>query len=663
MRRLLLRSVMLAAVPLLSFSEQLRAASFADPIDALSVGFLGEEASVSVSGWDGDSWTPWQALRIENEQDPTLRESNLILFPAPVSSLRFRGNTRDIALHPIRVSKEPAHYTLVSTARNSVKPKILSRRDWGADESLLYVTDGEVEDPPVEERGNGNGNGKGEETPENRIRDCEDAQINYPEEFKVTRTVSEGPGGKRLRWPQQYAKDVKLLVVHHTAIAIGGDERPPVERIRALYQFHAENRGWGDIGYHYLIDEEGQIYQGRAGGDTVVGGHAYCNNIGTIGVAMLGNFDVEQPTQEQIKALQWLLDDLARTYDIDLQKKATFHGKQLQPIVGHRALVMTDCPGYYVSEAFGQIRTNAAAGDLSAAVRFPQLKKTKAKAKIATTVRRVKEKVTRRTAAILRKINRAGRLSDRVPKAPVGENIQRKRSKPARSLRPSSRQTESTDTIRIRLTRKDNHLASCADASLKTLESLYRGALECILVDNLPAIINEVSLEEYMAGLAEEPDSELFEKQRAFAIAARTYAAFYTDPKNRKFPGKPYDGSDDPAIFQAYGGIAFEEQNPRWVEAVGETEGQILAKNGAIIKAPYFSADDGRPRSPAEAGWVDFPFPEIFSSKPDPWCEGTALRGHGVGMSGCGAEGQALEGKTAEEILKYYYPGTAIIDR
>ena len=174
--------------------------------------------------------------------------------------------------------------------------------------------------------GNGNGNGKGEETPENRIRDCEDAQINYPEEFKVTRTVSEGPGGKRLRWPQQYAKDVKLLVVHHTAIAIGGDERPPVERIRALYQFHAENRGWGDIGYHYLIDEEGQIYQGRAGGDTVVGGHAYCNNIGTIGVAMLGNFDVEQPTQEQIKALQWLLDDLARTYDIDLQKKRPFTG-------------------------------------------------------------------------------------------------------------------------------------------------------------------------------------------------------------------------------------------------------------------------------------------------------------------------------------------------
>ena len=36
------------------------------------------------------------------------------------------------------------------------------------------------------------------------------------------------------------------------------------------------------------------------------------------------------------------------------------------------------------------------------------------------------------------------------------------------------------------------------------------------------------------------------------------------------------------------------------------------------------------------------------------------LRGHGVGMSGCGAEGQANEGKKAEEILDYYYRGTEI---
>lgn len=193
------------------------------------------------------------------------------------------------------------------------------------------------------------------------------------------------------------------------------------------------------------------------------------------------------------------------------------------------------------------------------------------------------------------------------------------------------------------------------------LRSRYRGTVECVIVDNIAALINTVSIEDYMAGLAEEPDTEPYEKQRAFAIAARTYAVYYTDPSHRKFPGKPYDGSDSPASFQMYGGRAFEEKNPRWVEAVQSTAGRVLQKDGQTIKPPYFSADDGRTRTPEEAGWKNFPFAEVFSSKDDPWCIGETLRGHGVGMSGCGAEGQANDGKTAEEILRYYYPGTEII--
>ena len=78
------------------------------------------------------------------------------------------------------------------------------------------------------------------------------------------------------------------------------------------------------------------------------------------------------------------------------------------------------------------------------------------------------------------------------------------------------------------------------------------------------------------------------------------------------------------------------------------------------MKAAYFSSDDGRTRSPEENGWRGFPFAEVFASKPDPWCSGMPLHGHGVGMSGCGAKGQAQEGKAAEEILQYYYPGTVL---
>lgn len=182
------------------------------------------------------------------------------------------------------------------------------------------------------------------------------------------------------------------------------------------------------------------------------------------------------------------------------------------------------------------------------------------------------------------------------------------------------------------------------------------------MTDGKPALINELPMESYVAGLIEEPDTEPYEKQRAFAIAARTYATFYLHPTQRKFPGKPYDGSDDPAVFQAYGGYDAEMKNPQWVRAVADTAGSLLTYHGEVIKPPYFSSDDGRTRSPQEAGWKNFPFADIFTSKDDHWCSGMALRGHGVGMSGCGAEMQAHEGKTAEQILQYYYPGT-IIDR
>jgi peptidoglycan hydrolase-like amidase len=200
-------------------------------------------------------------------------------------------------------------------------------------------------------------------------------------------------------------------------------------------------------------------------------------------------------------------------------------------------------------------------------------------------------------------------------------------------------------------------------AGIKGFTRGYRGALECRVVNGALALINELPLEDYMLGLAEEPDTEPYEKKRAFAIAARTYAAFYMQSSQRKFPGLPYDGSDDPAVFQSYYGADFEARNPEWVRAVRSTANEVLYYKNAIIKPPYFSSDDGKTRTPAQAGWNNFPNAELFSSKEDPWCSGMTLRGHGVGMSGCGALGQAKEGRSAEQILQYYYPGVRIGER
>ncbi len=186
----------------------------------------------------------------------------------------------------------------------------------------------------------------------------------------------------------------------------------------------------------------------------------------------------------------------------------------------------------------------------------------------------------------------------------------------------------------------------------------FRGTLEVRLIGDAVAVINELPLEDYLKGLAEAGADDPLEKKKALAVLARTYARFYRLPENRKFPGMPYDGSDDPAVFQKYMGYDAETKFAEFVGAVSLTENEVVTYQGKLIKTPYFHQSDGRTRSAQEVwGWTNTPY---LVSVPDPWCAGLTLSGHGVGLSGCGAKAQALEGKSYDDIIKYYYKGVQI---
>ncbi len=794
---MLLASIAIAALPLWQSSmheNDLIRRTFVDPIDALSIDLPYSTATADVRGMmNNGSWSDWETLELDDEQQPGLLESSLVMFPDDVSTIELRGDAAHGHVHPIRIDDAPVSYKLASLVSLGT-PKILSREDWGADDELLYVDNEHVapsQNPS--ESTNDNGTTPAPSTANQREKTCADMQRDHPDEFKTVKKTTTGDNGRELRWAHTYSKDIDLLVVHHTAVAVGGDDRSGVERVRAIYQYHANNRGWGDVGYHYLIDEDGQIYEGKAGGEYVVAGHAYCNNVNTIGIALLGNFEVEKPGQAQMKALQWLLDDLGDTYDVDLNDNATYHGEMFSsPIVGHGDLLSTSCPGFYVAKTLSQVRTNVESGDLDASISFPKKPTSSKSSSKRSTSSRTASSRSRATStaassrpsvregiSVLGDSTIGGRPGGEIPFSvryttgskgmtagariaeversdqaigmwqliggvyePVRGHIITETSVPRNStvaiqmklqiplgredewieiggakyiIRPSGRATapgtaassvrstrsssssvsfsrrpasvRSTASskssvrsssarsssrssrsaisdrgpmIKIRLESRDGALASCSDADLDALQSQYRGTLKCVDIDGDAAIINTVAMEDYLMGLSEEPDTEPYEKQRAFAIAARTYAAHYMGTTYRKFPGKPYDGSDSPAIFQKYTGKNFENNNPRWLDAVEDTANIVLTKDDQIIRPPYFSSDDGRTKAPSEIGWGSFPFAEIFTSKPDPWCEGMDNRGHGVGMSGCGAEGQANEGATGEEILEYYYPGTLL---
>ncbi len=804
--------------------EQPVVRTYPEPIDALSAEMPSENSVAFVSAQSSDgAWGVWQELHWEDEQDPLLTESNLIVFAAPAKAIRIRGSS-GLKLHPIRVSHDPPAYQVAATSTVG-SPKILTRAEWGADESLLWrkpaaASSSSSTVPSASSSSDAGGNDdNGGTDVSKRVQDCLAAQENYPSEFRASPPVMRDKDGQPLRWPWTYSTQVKLLVVHHTAQSLDGDLRSGVERMRAIYQYHGQNRGWGDIGYHYVIDEKGQIYEGKAGGDFVIGGHAYCNNTNTISVAMMGNFDVSKPPQVQMQSLQWLLKRLADRYRIDVSKAVQYHGIQLPAIVGHRQLVSTDCPGEYVWRTLDQVRDHVAMGNTDDPIVFPKLERTV----IATPQRRTSSttsarptlstvagfqplgggiegrpggdviipvlfradkeyakgsrigklwrsrhdllvsqerdgkyvparaiiyspvKLTPNALVVIRlrvhlplekgifsikaddvniAISAAGRRS-RVPSVtssyqsdspPIEGGLTSPPEQQASMDSTGSPQVpalhnDESPLIRIRLhdsvdldsvtlrtngaaqvnrvqlpgealvLSKNGSLCTATEdgrsiqgsilrvtpadgnvtlTSWKKSTNRFRGVIECRVINDELILINELSLEDYLLGLSEEPDTEPAEKQKAFGIAARTYAAWYLDEAHRKFPGKPYDGSDSPAEFQAYGGMVFEDQNPRWVSIAKRTSGQVLLFGGQLIKPPYFSSDDGRTRTPAEAGWADFPFEALFVSKPDPWCKGLPMRGHGVGMSGCGAKAQAEEGKTAEEILKYYYRGVEI---
>ncbi|MBN1418350.1 MAG: tetratricopeptide repeat protein [Planctomycetes bacterium] len=134
---------------------------------------------------------------------------------------------------------------------------------------------------------------------------------------------------------------ITRITIHHT-----GEESPcylrglaeTAERIHAFQATH-QRRGWADIAYHYLIDRCGRIWAGRS--LQYVGAHAGNSrlNQGNIGIAVIGNFNKQLPTDDQIRALRQLVTYLAKRYSVPGSR-----------IYGHGEIRRTDCPGRYLEK-------------------------------------------------------------------------------------------------------------------------------------------------------------------------------------------------------------------------------------------------------------------------------------------------------------------------
>ncbi|MHB1288521.1 peptidoglycan recognition protein family protein [Georgenia sp.] len=171
---------------------------------------------------------------------------------------------------------------------------------------------------------------------------------------------------------------LKAAIVHHTAgqNAYTAAQSPGI--VRGIYYYHAVTRDWGDIGYNFLVDKYGQIFEGRAGslsapaGTMIVGAHAGGFNTGTLGIAAMGDFT-------KVNAPQVILDRMAQVIawrfadtGIDVWSPSGIiapgtnyvpAGSNLPRIFGHRDvanITRTTCPG---DDIYGRLASLSSAVD------------------------------------------------------------------------------------------------------------------------------------------------------------------------------------------------------------------------------------------------------------------------------------------------------------
>lgn len=147
------------------------------------------------------------------------------------------------------------------------------------------------------------------------------------------------------------------LIVHHTVS--NNDTVDWLANVRAIWYYHTFTRGWGDIGYNYLVDPNGVIYEGHLGGDDVVGTHASGANRGSMGVALLGTFSVDTPPEPMLNVLADLLAWKTAQKQLDLADASTLPDLDwgLLDLAGHRDVYgTTECPGSVAHLLIPQIR-------------------------------------------------------------------------------------------------------------------------------------------------------------------------------------------------------------------------------------------------------------------------------------------------------------------
>lgn len=597
--------------------------------------------------------------------------------------------------------------------------RIISRKDWWADETLRYS------DSPAWKSTYASYL-QYVQSPKSQVQlealRLQDMRVDFLEKtlglaWQIT-SIRYSENGHPLVAPIEKVKQISRIIIHHEWVTLDKDETDETI-IRRIYKSHSLSKQWGDIAYNYIVGQRGQIYEWRAGGDYVAGIHALYNNRGTVGIVVLGDYTQNHLNQEQIAGLEKLIPFLAQKYGITLSANVdgvecinaacdTLKKNTTKSLIGHRDVRATDCPWENVYPLITKWLTefdtvyapvlNPESINIEPIPSYKIMNLTlrvdpiPAPIVIASSLSAMKPPVLK--VDIPKPIRYTGpkfRVKLSYPDSQsiilatadgkIGKIMLDKQKIPMQVSQKLSVSVDGNKGITLKVWEKYytgsvlrvSHTIVRIDSwdrvpdwdkSGKYNDNLFRDTIRVFNQAGKLNVINDLPVEWYLKWLGEVSNTDLTEKIKVIIVSARSYARYYMDPKNRKFATNLYDGSDNPDEFQKYLGYWYEMRSPNVAKLVDVTRNQVITYSGTIIKAWYHSSSDGRTLSALEycqkngsSKCSDIPY---LQSIVDPGSTWRTRSGHGVGISWIGATYWAKNGWDYQKIIQYYLTGVEI---
>lgn len=304
----------------------------------------------------GDSWSGWTDAEYHDEHGPdprtaegrNARPGTDALLVGHVDAVQVKVTTQDGAPTDMKLAVvDPGDAASTAKERPAIDTSRLS--------SSASVDDGTTGDPasdtPLTEQPSSDGDlamQAGVVTPKPKIYSR--AQWGADESIRDASSLSY--------------YEVHAGFVHHTVNANNYTSAEVPGIIRSIYNYHVKTRGWSDIGYNFLVDKYGRIWEGRAGGvdRPVVGAHTQGYNQYSFAMSAIGNYETAQPTSAMITAYAQVFAWKLSLHGVSASSTSQRVGsKSFRAINGHRDAGSTACPGRYLYAQIPAIRTKARA--------------------------------------------------------------------------------------------------------------------------------------------------------------------------------------------------------------------------------------------------------------------------------------------------------------